>query len=178
METSTVAYSIKNVTVNISTHSLRLSFFKILRFLLCRWNRQDRIFVFADVFTCLPTEKPRGIAFIPSVLKRVQRGRVSWKIISGDARMQTCYYNLVLIRIWKINLTSMFFFRMDNKWILWFFLVQTLILALMCIAHGLESAGPTVRMTLGVSAMTNAPHMKTQCALRTEQLTTTDAGIS
>ena len=48
----------------------------------------------------------------------------------------------------------------------------------MCIAHGLESAGPTVRMTLGVSAMTNAPHMKTQCALRTEQLTTIDAGIS
>ena len=72
----------------------------------------------------------------------------------------------------------MFFFRMDNKWILWFLLVQTLILALMCIARGLESAGPTVRMTLGVSAMINAPHMKTQCALRTEQLTTTDAGIS
>ena len=72
----------------------------------------------------------------------------------------------------------MFFFRMDNKWILWFLLVQTLILALMCIARGLESAGPTVRMTLGVSAMTNAPHMKTQCALRTEQLTTTNAGIS
>ena len=70
-----------------------------------------------------------------------------------------------------------------SKWIttqyyVSFFLVQTLILALMCIAHGLESAGPTVRMTLGVSAMTNAPHIKTQCALQTEQLTTTDAGIS
>ena len=48
------------------------------------------------------------------------------------------------------------------------FLVQTLILALMCIALDLESVRPTVRMTLGVSAMTNAPHMKTQCALRTE----------
>ena len=48
----------------------------------------------------------------------------------------------------------------------------------MCIALDLESARPTVRMTLGVSAMTNAPHMKTQCALQTEQLTTTDAGIS
>ena len=59
-----------------------------------------------------------------------------------------------------------------------FFSVQTLIRALMCIAHGLESAGPIVRMTLVVSAMTNAPHMKTQCALQTEQLTTTDAGIS
>ena len=42
-----------------------------------------------------------------------------------------------------------------------FFSVQTLIRALMCIAHGLESAGPIVRMTLGVSAMTNAPHIKT-----------------
>ena len=59
-----------------------------------------------------------------------------------------------------------------------FFLVQTLILVLMCIAHGLESAGPIVRMTLGVSAMTNALHIKTQCALQTEQLTTTGAGIS
>ena len=59
-----------------------------------------------------------------------------------------------------------------------FFLLQILILAFMCIALDLESARPTVRMTLGVSAMTNAPHIKTQCALRTEQLTTTDAGIS
>ena len=58
------------------------------------------------------------------------------------------------------------------------FLVQILILALICIALDLESAEPTVRMTLGVSAMTNAPHIKTQCALRTEQLTTTDVGIS
>ena len=57
-------------------------------------------------------------------------------------------------------------------------MVQILILALMFIALDLESVGPTVRMTLGVSAMTNAPHMKTQCALRTEQLTATDAGIS
>ena len=70
-----------------------------------------------------------------------------------------------------------------SKWIttqyyVSYFLVQTLILALMCIAHGLESAGPTVRMTLSVSAMTNAPPIKTQCAQRTEQLTTTDAGIS
>ena len=57
-------------------------------------------------------------------------------------------------------------------------MVQILILALMYIASDLESAGPTVRMTLGVSTMTNAPHIKIQCALQTEQLTTTDAGIS
>ena len=59
-----------------------------------------------------------------------------------------------------------------------FFLVQILILALMCIALGLESAEPTVHMMLVVSAMINAPHIKTLCALRTEQLTITDAGIS
>ena len=59
-----------------------------------------------------------------------------------------------------------------------FFLVQILILALMCIALGLESAEPTVHMMLVVSAMINAPHIKTRCALRTEQLTITDAGIS
>ena len=62
--------------------------------------------------------------------------------------------------------------------LIFFFLVQILILALICIALDLDSAEPTVRMTLGVSAMTNAPHIKTQCALQTEQLTTTDAGIS
>ena len=61
---------------------------------------------------------------------------------------------------------------------MFFFLLQILILALMCIALDLDSAGPTVRMTLGVSAMTNVPHIKTQCALRTEQLTTTYAGIT
>ena len=73
----------------------------------------------------------------------------------------------------------MFFFKwITTQYYVFSFLVQTLILALMCIAHGLESAGPTVRMTLGVSAMTNALHIKTQCALQTEQLTTTDAGIS
>ena len=65
-----------------------------------------------------------------------------------------------------------------TQYYVFFFLLQILILALMCIALDLESAGPTVRMTLSVSAMTNAPHIKTQCALRTEQLTTTDAGIS
>ena len=29
-------------------------------------------------FTCLPPEEPRDIVFIPSVLKRVQRWRISW----------------------------------------------------------------------------------------------------
>ena len=65
-----------------------------------------------------------------------------------------------------------------TQYYVFFFLVQILILALMCIALGLESAGPTVRMMLVVSAMINAPHIKTQCAPRTEQLTITDAGIS
>ena len=67
---------------------------------------------------------------------------------------------------------------MTTQYYVSFFLVQTLILALMCIAHGLESAGPTVRMTLGVSAMTSAPYIRNQCVLQTEQLTITDAGVS
>ena len=62
--------------------------------------------------------------------------------------------------------------------IMFFFLLQILILALMCIALDLESAGPTVRMTLGVSATTSAPYIRTQCVLQTEQLTITDAGVS
>ena len=57
-------------------------------------------------------------------------------------------------------------------------MVQIVILALMFIALDLESVGPTVRMTLGVNVITNVPYMKTQCALQTEQLMTTDAGIS
>ena len=46
------------------------------------------------------------------------------------------------------------------------------------IALGLESARPTVRMTPAVSAMTNVPHIRIQCALRTEQHTTINAGTS
>ena len=36
----------------------------------------------------------------------------------------------------------------------------------------------TVHMTLGVSVMTNAPHIKIPYALQMEQHTTTNAGIS
>ena len=36
-----------------------------------------RFLVLEKFITCLPPEKPRDIAFIPSVLKRVQRWRVS-----------------------------------------------------------------------------------------------------
>ena len=68
---------------------------------------------------------------------------------------------------------------MDNNSILCFFFLGTdLNPCLNVLALGLESAEPTVHMMLAVSAMINAPHIKTQSTLRTEQLTTTDAGIS
>ena len=42
-------------------------------------NKLDRDFLLsADFIACLPPERTRDIAFMPSVLKRVQRWRVSW----------------------------------------------------------------------------------------------------
>ena len=43
-------------------------------------NKQTRqlLLVLANFITCFPPEIPRDIAFIPSILKRVQRWRVSW----------------------------------------------------------------------------------------------------
>ena len=37
-----------------------------------------QLLVLANFITCFPPEIPRDIAFIPSILKRVQRWRVSW----------------------------------------------------------------------------------------------------
>ena len=59
-----------------------------------------------------------------------------------------------------------------------FFLLQTSIPALMCIVHGLERARRTVRMTPVVSVLNNVPPIRIQCALRMEQHTTTNAGMS
>ena len=51
------------------------------------WNRRvvlielinsTRLLVLANFITYLPPEIPRDIAFIPSILERVQRWRVSW----------------------------------------------------------------------------------------------------
>ena len=57
-------------------------------------------------------------------------------------------------------------------------LSQISILALMCIVHGLECARHTVRMTPAVSVLNNVPPIRIQCALRMEQHTTTNAGMS
>ena len=48
----------------------------------------------------------------------------------------------------------------------------------MCIVHGLECARRTVRMTPAVSVLINVPPIRIQCALRMEQHTTTNAGMS
>ena len=46
---------------------------------------RPRFLALEKFITCLPSGKPRDIAFIPSVLKRVQRWRVTW-IWSIDAQ--------------------------------------------------------------------------------------------
>ena len=46
--------------------------------LLYRKKTPSWLLVLANFIICLPTEKPRDIAFIPSTLKRVQGWRVEW----------------------------------------------------------------------------------------------------
>ena len=63
-----------------STHNLVLSsmIWKVLHFLLSGINRPDRDFLYRVILSLVYSpEKPRDIAFIPSVLRRVQRWRVS-----------------------------------------------------------------------------------------------------
>ena len=38
---------------------------------------RPRLLVLANFITCLPPESPRDIAFMPSILKRVQKCRIS-----------------------------------------------------------------------------------------------------
>ena len=63
------------------------------------YNKQTRrrFLVSADLIICLPPEKPRDIDFIPAVLKRVQRWRVSW--ISNDNRTEWSPIRSVVIRV-------------------------------------------------------------------------------
>ena len=58
----------------ISVFKIKISLFYFV------WNKQTRprFLVLADFITCFPHQKPRDIAFFPSVLKRVQRWRVLW----------------------------------------------------------------------------------------------------
>ena len=78
------------------THILTLSSlkWKSLHFLLSRINKLNRdVFHWQVFFTCFPPEKPREIAFIPSVLERVQRWRVSWiRSILEKKKSMACNY--------------------------------------------------------------------------------------
>ena len=81
MRTSTVATAYKKVTINTSTHNLTISSlkWKSSSFPVV-YNKltQPRFLPLAIFFSCLLPEKPRDIAFIPSVLERVPRWRVLW----------------------------------------------------------------------------------------------------
>ena len=57
-------------------------------------------------------------------------------------------------------------------------MLQISIPALMWTVQGLECARRTVRMTLAVSVLNNVPPIRIQCALRMEQHTITNAGMS
>ena len=89
MRASTVATASKKATMITFTHILTLSFlrWKGLHFLLSIINKLNCDFFHWQFFHLLPPEKPRDIAFIPSVLECVQRWRVSL-IRSINARVQ------------------------------------------------------------------------------------------
>ena len=88
---STVATAYKKVTMITSTHILTLSSlrWKGLHFLLSWINKLNHNFFYWQFFfTCLPPEKPCDIAFIPSVLERVQRWQVSWIMAIVELKKQ------------------------------------------------------------------------------------------
>ena len=62
------------------------------------YNLQTRLrfCALADFITCLPPEKSRDIAFIPLVLKHVQRWRVSWIRSNHVKSTITGYYELTV----------------------------------------------------------------------------------
>ena len=74
-------------------------------------------------------------------------------------------------------LNHLFTIMYKNKYTI-LLLSQISIPALMLTVYGLECAIRTVRMTLAVSVLNNAPPIRIQCALRMEQHTTTNVGMS
>ena len=80
-------YLVTVVTVNdlmsnsndVNLAKIRYVHFSLLR--NCRRKEEKetrpRLLVLANFITCLPPEMPRDIAFIPSILERVQRWRTS-----------------------------------------------------------------------------------------------------
>ena len=64
---------------DVNLAKIRYVHFSLLR--NCRRKEEKetrpRLLVLANIITCLPPEMPRDIAFIPSILERVQRWRTS-----------------------------------------------------------------------------------------------------
>ena len=116
----------KKATMITSTHILTLSSlrWKGLHFLLSRINKLNRdFFHWQFFFTCLPPKKPCDIAFIPSVLERVQTWRVSWirsithvrtekNKLSGPS-VEVCTHLVCLLSFWPLHLP--FYQRQQNR---------------------------------------------------------------
>ena len=66
----------KKLTMITSSHNLPLSSLRF--FVVLIEQTRPRILQLANFISCLSHEKPRDIAFIPSVLTREQRWRIWW----------------------------------------------------------------------------------------------------
>ena len=79
-------------------------------------NKQTRprLLVLANFTTCLPPEIPRDIAFIPSILERVQRWPVSWIRSIVLVIPHTTHYSFALIN-WARNVR--FHISLRSHWI-------------------------------------------------------------
>ena len=79
------------------------------------YNKQTRprLLVLANFITCLPSEIPRDIAFIPSILERVQRWRVSWIRSIVLVIPHTAHHSFALIK-WARNVR--FYISLRSWW--------------------------------------------------------------
>ena len=103
MRTSTVATASTKVTLITSNHNLPLSSTcKVLYFLFSRINNLNRNFLRWHFFQLFAPLKDHT-DFIPSVIKRVQRWRASWKNVLSAIRnkvyRQNCSRGIIRFRI-------------------------------------------------------------------------------
>ena len=117
MKTSTVVYCIQN---HFHPYFAIFVFNVETSLLLCRSNKLDCIFVFADFISCLSPEKPRNIALIYSIsLKRVQRWRVSLIRSANDKnnRLSCLYANMSLLFSFNSNMKNTLEIYVFSEWI-------------------------------------------------------------
>ena len=118
--------ALKKVTMITSPHTLTLSSlrWKGLHFVLSRINKLNRDFFHWRFFSLVcPLRNHVTIAFIPSVLERVQRWRVSWvrsithvrteKSKLSGLSVEVCTHLVCLLSFWPLHLP--FYQRQQNR---------------------------------------------------------------